>query len=129
MRTLLLCLALLLSAVPVAAQTQAVGTERLLWDQPAADLATAQAYQYAPLLDTATPPAQLVPFVGVTCAGSASPFTCGIRLPPLTTGLHSVRVIAATTVGGTVLSSAPSAPLALLIMAVPAVPQNVRLGP
>lgn len=127
MRKLILLAALLTYASPALAQTPVVGTEHVAWDQPAASLAEAQALTYSPLIDASAAPAQLAPFAGVVCSGQVSPFLCQVRLPALTTGLHQLRVVAATTVNGTVLSSNPSAPLALLIMAIPAVPQNVRL--
>jgi hypothetical protein len=124
MKMLLLWVGALLLAVPVQAQTAAVGTENLTWDQAASNLAEAQSLGYD-VQDGAAPAA---PLAGVACSGSTSPFTCQARLPALTTGLHSLALRARATVNGTVLSSAFSAPLSLLIVAVPAIPQNVRLG-
>jgi hypothetical protein len=117
----------LLLFVPVLAQaqTQAIGTESLQWDQAAQTLAQATGYAY----DVKDGTAAAVAIAGVTCSGAASPFVCGTRLPALTTWLHSLAVIAKTTVNGQVLASAPSAPLSLLMVAVPAIPQNVRIGP
>ena len=108
----------------VQAQTQAIGTEQLMWDQAAPTLAVAQSYTFDAKDGTAAP----VALAGVTCAGTASPFVCQVRLPALTTGLHALSVIAKATVNGQLLSSAPSVPLSLLIVAVPAIPQNVRLA-
>lgn len=122
-------LLLLLCASTVQAQTPipVAGTEQLAWDQPADTLATAQAYSYIPLVDTTTPPSSPVPFVGVTCSGAPSPFVCRVRLPALTTGLHQLRIVTLMMVGGAALLSPPSAPLAVLMMAVPVAAQNLRL--
>ena len=123
MRRLILTALCLCWASTVVAQTPAVGTEILTWDQAGATLVAVQGYVYD-VQDGTTAPARLTP---VTCTGTATPFVCGSRLPALTTGLHSLTVTARTTVNGTQLSSSPSAPLALLIMAMPATPQNLRL--
>lgn len=128
MRRMLYVLAFLFLAAPALAQTPVVGTEQLQWDQAAPTLPDAQALNYSPLIDVTTPPATLVPFAGVTCGGATSPFVCAVRLPALTTGLHQIRIIASKVVGAQTLASAPSLPLSLLIMAIPAVPQNLRIG-
>jgi len=120
----LLTLALVLIPVLASAQTPVVGTERVIWDQPGASLAAVQGYTYHSI-DGASA-ATILP--GVTCSGTVSPFLCGARLPALTTGGHSLAITATVTLNGQVLSSAPSVPLSLLIIAVPAVPQNVRIG-
>lgn len=125
MKRAILAIAMVLVAVPAMAQTQVVGTERVGWDQPAATLAAAQGYAYE-YVDGSAPS---VPLSGVACSGTASPFVCAVRLPALTTGIHSVRVVASVTVNGTTLTSPQSAPLSLLMMAVPATPQNLRLLP
>lgn len=115
---------LLLFSTAVQAQTPAIGTENLTWDQDASSLAAAQAQAYD-MKDGAAAAVALSP---VVCTGTAAPFLCKVRLPALTTGLHaSLTVTAKITVSGQVLSSAPSLPLSLLIIAVPAVPQNVRV--
>lgn len=109
--------------VAATAQTAVVGTEQLAWDQGGSSLAEVQAQSYDVRDGTAAPTA----LTGVACAGAASPFVCQTRLPALTTGLHSLAVRARATVNGTALLSAFSAPLSLLIVAVPAVPQNLRI--
>lgn len=121
----LLAVLMVLVAVPALAQTQVVGTERIGWDQPAASLADAQGYAY----DYVDGSAAAVRLSGVTCSGTASPFLCSVRLPALTTGIHSLRTVASVTVNGQTLTSPQSAPLSLLMMAVPAAPQNLRLLP
>lgn len=125
MRRLFLAIAICLYAAPALAQTQAIGTENLGWTEAGSSLAEVQAYQYLVADGTAAP----VVLTAVTCSGTTSPYACQVRLPALTTGLHSLAVLARTTVNGQVLTSAPSAPLSVLIVAVPAVPQNVRLLP
>lgn len=125
MKRLLFAFAWLCCASQVYAQIAAVGTETLLWDQAGASLATVSGYTY----QVADGDAATQPLPAVTCTGAASPFVCSARLPALTTGLHSLRLLAQTTVNGQTLVSAWSPPLALLILAVPATPQNVRIGP
>ena len=112
-----------LVSVAASAQTPVVGTERVAWDQGGATLASVQAYVYETQDGAAAP----VAITNVTCAGTASPFQCSVRLPALTTGLHSLAVRASVVVNGQTLSSAFSVPLSLLIVAVPAVPQNVHI--
>ena len=129
MRTVLALVVSLLVCLPAYAQTPIpiIGTELIAWDQRAPDLASAQAYSYSPLIDTATPPATLVPFAGVTCVGTASPFTCRVRLPALTTGVHQLRVVTYMTVGSSVLQAAPSAAVGVLMTAAPLAAERVRL--
>ena len=123
MRTLGMTLMCLLVASLAQAQTQAVGTETLVWDQAGTTAAAVQAFTYDVQDGSAAP----VALTGVTCSGASSPFVCQTRLPALTTGLHAVSVRARTVINGTPLVGSFSAPLSLLIVAVPAVPQNVRL--
>lgn len=123
MRTYVFLVCLVLFASVAQAQTPAVGNEILTFDIAGPDIKTVSNYAYNVQDGTST----AVPLANVTCSGSASPFVCGARLPALTTGLHSLTVQATTTVNGQTLASARSAPLALLIMAVPAVPQNLRI--
>ena len=114
----------LLIASVAHAQTPVVGTEQLQWDQGAVSLAQAQSYSYDVQDGTAAP----VAVSPVTCSGAASPFVCSTRLPALTTGLHALAVRARVVVNGTTLQSTFSAPLSILMMAIPAIPQNVRIG-
>lgn len=123
MRALLCGLVLMLWPIPAYAQTQAVGTETLAWDQAGDALATVQSHTYLWADGTAAP----TPLAGVTCAGTASPYRCSARLPALTTGLHALTLAARAVINGQTLTSTPSAPLSLLIVAVPAVPQNLRV--
>jgi hypothetical protein len=123
MRTgLLLGVGLLLAGV-ASAQIPAVGTEAITWDQAGDTLAQVQAYVYDAQDGTVAP----VTLDGVTCSGAASPFVCSVRLPALTTGLHSLTLRASVLVDGQPLSSPRSAPLLIVIVAVPVAPQNLRL--
>ena len=123
MRIVIGLLMFLVVAVPASAQVVAVGNENLVWDQPDATLVQAQGSTY----DVKDGTAAAVVLTNVTCAGTASPFKCQTRLPALTTGLHSLMVQQRRTVNGQNLLSGFSQPLAVSIVAIPQIPQNVRI--
>src|SRR5262245_36155211 len=64
------------------------GTERIGWDQPAADAVDLAAIRYAIYVDGARAEA-----AGVTCAASSTSagFACTARLPTLSPGAHSLQ--------------------------------------
>jgi glucose/arabinose dehydrogenase len=100
--------------VPAGSET-INGTERLGWDQRAADAVDLGTISYAIYVDgtRATLP-------GVTCAAAASStgFSCSARLPTLAAGAHTLELASFVTDGG-VLESARSAQLRVTV--VPAV--------
>ena len=94
------------------------GTERLGWDQPAADAVELATIGYAIYVDDVR-----TQLAGVSCASSstttaAAGFACSARLPSLSAGPHTLQLASFVTDGG-VLESARSA--ALRVTVVPAV--------
>jgi len=87
------------------------GTERVGWDQPAADAVDLAAIRYAIYVDGTRTEA-----AGVACASSAAAagFACTARLPPLTPGAHSLQIASFVDDGG-VLESARSAALQVTV--------------
>jgi hypothetical protein len=116
--------AFLLSIVPAAAQTTALPNQALGWTQAAADLAEAQSLRYDLDLDGTTTALQ-----GHMCGNStiAGQFDCFAPLPAMTPGAHILRLRSVRLVSGTELASAFSAPLNIVMIAVPSTPTNVRL--
>ena len=119
----LLMLLSLGSARPVTAQIVATNANRFGLDQPAADLATAQAYTYRIYAD-GSPTAVVVP---ATCSGTTSPFLCAVPVSAakLTPGAHTVTFTAANVAG----ESVPSAGLTFQLVAAPVAPANLRILP
>jgi hypothetical protein len=113
MRRLLL-FALLLSAQPVLAQTQATPADKLAWDMPGIG-PLADSYRYSVVVDgvrqSVTP----------ACQGDTD-VTCSLPLPAMTPGRHVLQVIA-TLNGG---DSLPSSDL-VLTMVVVVTPVNPRV--
>jgi glucose/arabinose dehydrogenase len=97
------------------------GTERIGWDQRAADTAELATISYAIYVDGTR-----TPLTAVTCAtqATAAGFACSARLPALPAGSHTLQ-IASFVADGTVLESDRSASLSVSV-----VPQiNVSLPP
>lgn len=117
-----LLLALLLAFVPTFVLAQS--GSRLVWDQEAPDLATAQGYSYFMRVDSDTTRYQLS---GVVCSGTASPFTCYITQAPaglsVPSGTHAITLTASN--DGGLFESPQSAPLTVMV---PTAPANVRIG-
>lgn len=112
--------------VPAFAQTPAIQSQKLGWDQQAPTLATASGYQYAVYLDSG--PRTVV--TGTVCTGTGSPFSCTVPLPAMTPGVHTLELTAAdTSVPGTVIESVKSAPFALRLVVAPAAGTNLRIVP
>jgi glucose/arabinose dehydrogenase len=89
------------------------GSERLGWDQPAADAAELATIGYAIYADGNRTEA-----AGVTCAttATAAGFACTARLPPLTPGAHTLQIASFVNDGG-LLESARSTPLPVTVVA------------
>lgn len=97
-------------------------TSKLVWDQDAPDVATAQAYTYQVFVDgvqVTTWVSNLVviatPIVGTQLATAS--------FPPLSVGNHSITLTATNAVG----ASAQSVALAVTVLGVPAIPKNLRV--
>ena len=92
------------------------GSERIGWDQIAADSIDLAAIRYAIYVD-----ATRAELTNVSCAptSAAGPFACAARLPALTPGAHTLE-LASFVVDGSVLESAKSAPLRVVVSAVTA---------
>src|SRR5262249_7202880 len=73
------------------------GTERIRWDQRAADAVELAAFGYAIYVDGTRTVAS-----SVTCASSRSSagFACSARLPPLTPGTHTLQLASFVNDGG-----------------------------
>ena len=112
----------LLLLIPVTANAQAVATDKLAWDQPAPDLATAQAYTYKYYPDNA---ATGVTLTGVTCTSSGTPaiISCRTTFPAFTPGSHTLTITAANVAG----ESAKSAVFTFTFVVVPGVPNTIRI--
>src|SRR5262249_4243253 len=89
------------------------GTERIGWDQPAADAPELATIRYAIYADDVRSE-----IAGATCASTsaANGFACTGRLPPLTPGAHRLQ-IASFIVDGAVFESARSAALRVNVVA------------
>lgn len=102
------------------AQTPGSSNQKFTWDQSAPTLADAQAYTYKYYPDGA---GTGIPFTGVACTGSASPFVCSVSIPAFTPGNHSITLTASNIAG----ESPKSAPFAFVFVVTPSVPGNIRI--
>jgi hypothetical protein len=114
-------LSLFLYNIPCAHAQQASPNSTIQWDQPAPTLADAQAYTYKYYADGSTTG---VVFNGVTCNGTASPFTCTVLFPAFTPGNHTIRLTAQNIAG----ESTPSSPFGFTFVVTPSSPNNIRIG-
>lgn len=122
MKKLLLTLALVLASTAAYAQAPvATGASKFAWDQPAPDVATAQAYTYKYYADNAATGVVLTP---IACTTVSTVFTCTVPIPAFTPGVHSVTVTAANAAG----ESAKSASLSFQMIVQPLAPLNLRLA-
>src|SRR3989442_6243222 len=98
---------------PPASNETINGTERIGWDQPAADTVELATIRYAIYVDDVRSE-----IAGVTCAttSASNAFVCTGRLPTLTRGAHTLQ-IASFTANGAVLESARSAALRVNVVA------------
>ena len=116
--------ALFLAVLPVSLLAQSApnvdSNDSFAWNQTAGTLAEAQAYVYKYYLDGAVTGSV---FSGVTCAGTASPFTCQVRTPTFAMGAHSIQLTAGSATG----ESALSTPFSFVYGNPPLVPNNIRV--
>lgn len=91
------------------------GTERVGWDQPAADTVELATIGYAVYVDGTR-----MELGGATCgsAAAAAGFPCAARLPALSTGPHTLELTSFVNDGG-ILESARSAPLRVTVVTQP----------
>lgn len=117
-----LCLLLLMCLSSIAGAQTPTGTpaSRLILDEVAVDLGTAQGFTYAYYPDTATTGTPIT----MTCSGTTSPFTCAGSFPAFTPGAHSLTVTAKNVAG-----ESPKSPvMSFTFVVVPNAPQNLRIG-
>lgn len=109
----------LATAQPAA--TPIVGTEKLGWDQPAADTAELALIKWQAYLDAATIP---VPIVNATCGQTKGPagFPCVGDIPALTPGDHSIGLTAYFEVGTNKVESPRADPLPVRMVVAPMAP-------
>src|SRR5262249_30978874 len=90
------------------------GSERLGWDQPAADAAELATIRYAIYVDGTRSE-----LTGPTCSttATATSFACSARLPALTPGTHTLE-LASFVQDGSLLESPRSAPLRVTLAGV-----------
>lgn len=115
---LFLLVGLVVYASPSLAQT-GTSTSKLVLDQQAPDLATANAYIYRYYADgvaTGT-------VITMTCTGTSAPYTCSGSMPAFTPGPHAVTFTAANVAG----ESAKSAVVSFTFVVIPSAPQNPRV--
>jgi hypothetical protein len=117
-----LVLAFVLLAGIASAQSSATPTSKLVWDQIAPDLATANAYTYREYPETwvSGPGTVLTP---VTCTGTTSPFVCSTPFPAFTPGGHAVTMTAGNAAG----ESLKSTPFPFTFVVIPSPPTNLRI--
>src|SRR5438445_8872316 len=111
---------------PPTTEETITGTERIGWDQPAADATELATIRYAIYVDDVRSE-----MAGVTCASTAATngFACTGRLPTLARGAHTLQ-IASFIVDGSVFESARTATLHVNVVAASAasVAPTVKLG-
>lgn len=117
-----LLLAAILLFLPSIARAQATPTSKVGWDQPAPDLATAQAYTYKHYDDGSTTGTN---YTSVTCVGTASPFQCQTPITAYSQGNHSLTLTATNIAGESVKSN----PLGFVFVNAPANPINPKIIP
>src|SRR5258708_7145022 len=101
-------------ADPLVASETISGSERIGWEQPAADVAALAALRYAVYVDGAR--AELS---GATCASiaSSSGFPCLAPLPALSAGPHMLELASFLLSGGAAIESGRSVPLQVTVVA------------
>lgn len=122
LRPLVLTVALL-CALPFAAQAQtATPASKFAWDQPAADLATAQAYTYRYYADAAITSLPLTSVV-VTTGTVAGQFPATSAIPAFTPGTHTISIVAVNVDGESLKSNTVTFQMKI----VPLAPLNFRI--
>jgi hypothetical protein len=87
------------------------GAERFAWDQPARDAGEVASFRYALYVDGVRSEAQEVSCVAGQASGQ---FTCTSRMPPMSSGAHTVQVAAFVVEDGAVLESPRSTDVRVL---------------
>lgn len=118
----------LMAAAPLYAQTDpppVTSSDRIGWDQAAADATELASYQYRVYLDGATTGTVLA---DVQCATAPTNglFACSAAWPASTPGSHTLTLTAFAVVDGQTYESAPSEPFAYRLIFAPSAPQNLR---
>jgi len=95
-------------------EERVTGTESFAWDQRADDAASLGAIRYAAYVD-----GMRFELSGVTCESTpaAQGFACRSRLPAMSSGSHTLELASFIVAGGSILESARSSPLRLLVTA------------
>lgn len=115
---------LVLTPTDVSAQDVAGPTSRLAWDQEVSAGQTIGDIQHQLAVDDG--PWNALDRICNETPPSGSTHVCEAALPPLTVGVHVLRVRAQTVVAGITYSSASSDPLSITFIAL-VTPRNVRL--
>jgi hypothetical protein len=108
-----------------AAFAQASAASKIMWDQTAADLTTAQSLLYKHYDDAIPAGVALTPVV-CTAAPPATPtlFPCSAPFPAFTPGTtHTIALTAGNLAG----ESLKSTPLSFTFIVIPSPPQNLRI--
>jgi hypothetical protein len=118
---LLVCLLCTIITVVLSAQVPNVGpNDSFAWNQDATNLAAAQGFVYKYYLDGAVTGSV---WAGVTCTGTAAPFTCQAKTPAFSQGQHSLTITAANATG----ESGHSTPFGFVYGNPPSIPNNIRI--
>ena len=123
MRRLFLTIALLLTFTSISAAQSApnVGpNDSFAWNQDGSSLTVVQGYVYKYYLDGAVTGSVLS---GVTCTGTATPYSCQVRSPTFSMGAHGITLTAASAAG----ESVQSTPFQFVYGNPPAIPNNIRV--
>lgn len=123
MKSVFLTIALLLTFAGVSnAQTPAVSTSFLEWDQDAPTLQDAIGYTYRYYPDGGSGQ----PLANVACQTTQSPtvFLCRAPFPAFTPGNHTVEITASNLAGESTRSNL----LAFIFVVTPAAPSGLRIG-
>jgi hypothetical protein len=98
-------------------------SDRLAWDQTAADAAELATIRYAVYVDGARSE-----LTGVSCATEATngSYTCNARLPPMTNGGHQLQLSSFIVDDGNLLESARSSPLEITFVSGITAPSVLR---
>lgn len=100
------------STQPISGE-QINGTERLGWEQRASDTAELATFRYVVYVDGVR-----TELAGTSCATATvnNTYSCSARLPPMSSGNHTLE-LASFIVDGSILESARSAPLGVIVRA------------
>lgn len=115
---------ILLFSISLLAQNASVNN-KFGWDQIGTNLSVVQNYVYT-YKDNGVMGTSLT---GVICSGATSPFSCRGNFPNLTTGQHSLTLVAIDTTTLTPLESAESVTLKFEFRERPTAPQNLSIIP